>query len=98
MMKRLMKPTLVLLLLALALLFAAATALAQAEDEYDLSWFTVDDGGGVSRGGEYVLSGSIGQPDVSALAEGEYALWGGFWVGGYESYEIYLPVVLRWGS
>ncbi len=96
-MRRLTRPTLALLLLALALLPAASSALAQASDgdEYSLAWFTVDGGGGVSSGGEYVLRGTIGQPDAGALVAGEYALGGGFWFGGGVSYRIYLPMVLR---
>jgi hypothetical protein len=89
-----LRPTLALLL---ALLPATSTALAQAGDgdEYSLTWFTVDGGGGVSSGGEYVLHGTVGQPDAGALIAGEYALGGGFWFGSRASYRIYLPVVLR---
>jgi len=53
---------------------------ATAGPEYDLSWHTVD-GGGVmfSAGDDYELSGTIGQPDAGALANGDYELTGGFW-------------------
>ncbi|MCP4548038.1 MAG: hypothetical protein GY835_16355 [bacterium] len=86
-----------MLLLALALLPTAPTALAQAGagDEYGLTWFTIDGGGGVSSGGEYTLHGTIGQPDAGALFAGEYTLGGGFWFDGGVSYGIYLPIVLR---
>ncbi len=85
------------LLLARALLPTASTALAQAGDgdEYSLTWYTVDGGGGLSSGGEYALRGAIAQPDAGALAGGDYALGGGFWSGGRVDYSIYLPVVLR---
>ncbi len=96
-MRRLTRATLTLLLLVLALLPAASSAQAQAGDgdEYGLAWFTVDGGGGVSSGGEYVLRGTSGQPDAGALAAGAYALGGGFWSGGGVSYRICLPIVLR---
>ncbi len=96
-MRHLTRLTLALLLLALALLPTVSGALAQVGDgdEYSLTWFTVDGGGGVSSGGEYVLRGTIAQPDAGALAAGDYALGGGFWPGGGVSYRIYLPIVFR---
>lgn len=54
---------------------------ASVDAEYDLSWHTVDGGGGTSSGGTYTLTGTIGQPDA-AYSEGEqYELLGGFWTG-----------------
>jgi len=58
-----------------------STGLAQAINGYDLSWNTVDGGGGTSSGGSYELSGTIGQPDAGALSGGGYTLLGGFWGG-----------------
>src|SRR3990172_8848829 len=53
-----------------------------ATDEFDLSWYTID-GGGVMRstGGDFELSGTIGQPDAGrmASADGVFELTGGFW-------------------
>ena len=48
--------------------------------EFDLSWFTID-GGGVMRstGGDFELSGTIGQPDAGAMSGGNFTLNGGFW-------------------
>lgn len=39
------------------------------------------DGGGVmkSTGGEFELSGTIGQPDAGVMSAGEFELTGGFW-------------------
>jgi len=54
----------------------------QTRAEYELSWYTLDTGGGTSRGGQYVLTGTIGQPDASYSAAGGYELLGGFWPGG----------------
>ena len=54
----------------------------QAYGGYDLSWSTIDGGGGTSSGGSYVLSGTIGQPDAAYSAGGQYELLGGFWAGG----------------
>jgi hypothetical protein len=47
---------------------------------FDISWHTIDGGGGTSAGGDFVLSGSIGQPDAGAvMIGGEFELAGGFW-------------------
>jgi Dockerin type I domain len=48
--------------------------------DFDLSWHTVD-GGGVMRstGGDFELSGTIGQPDAGAMSGGNFTLTGGFW-------------------
>jgi hypothetical protein len=64
---------------------------------YDLSWWTVDGGGGNSSGGRYGLGGTIGQPDPGLLVGGDYTLGGGFWGGGASAGEhtAYLPLVVR---
>ena len=50
--------------------------------EYDLSWSTIDGGGGRSIGGDFTLTGTIGQPDAAWSSGGQYELLGGFWPGG----------------
>jgi len=50
--------------------------------DYKIVWSTVDGGGGTSSGGQYVLTGTIGQPDAAYSASGNYELLGGFWPGG----------------
>lgn len=58
---------------------ASATAFGQ---DFEISRATVD-GGGVMRsnGGEFELSGTIGQPDAGIMQspDGEFELTGGFW-------------------
>ncbi len=49
--------------------------------QYEISWSTIDGGGGTSSGGDFVLSGTIGQPDAGVMAGGSYVLSGGFWPG-----------------
>ncbi len=54
-----------------------ATGLAQ---QYSIDWYKVAGGGGISTGGEYAVSGTIGQPDASTpMTGGNYSLTGGFW-------------------
>lgn len=54
----------------------AMTASAQ---NFSIDWFTIDGGGGTSAGGNYSLSGTIGQPDAGIMSGGNYTLTGGFW-------------------
>lgn len=81
--------------LALCLLLADGAA-APLEQLYDLSWFTVDGGGGQSNAGEYTLRGTIGQLDAGTHTTGDesYALEGGFWVVDGR-YAVFLPLTLR---
>ncbi len=59
----------------------AGPALAQSDSEYDLTWNTIDSGGVMfSQDDEYVLGGTIGQPDAGVMSDGEYTLTGGFWL------------------
>ncbi len=83
------------LVLAVALLVPATIALAQSGGSFDLSWNTVDGGGGASSGGPYTLSGTVGQPDAGAMSGGDYTVVGGFWGGAAIRYSLYLPVVVR---
>ncbi len=46
---------------------------------FDLSWRTIDGGGGTSTGGGFELSGTIGQPDAGVMSGGSFVLAGGFW-------------------
>ena len=71
---------------------------AQSGGGYDLTWSTIDGGGGASSGGAYLLGGTAGQPDAGAMSGGAYTLVGGFWggsVSGATSRYVYLPIVLR---
>jgi uncharacterized repeat protein (TIGR01451 family) len=67
----------------LAILALAAVALPAADaaaQPYDVSWWTVDGGGGTSSGGPYVLTGTAGQPDAGGpFAGSPYGLHSGFW-------------------
>jgi len=83
------------IVLLVALLLPAA-ALAQSGGGYDLSWSTIDGGGGVSAGGSYVVMGTVGQPDAApAMSSADFRLTGGFWAGARVRYQIYLPLLLR---
>jgi hypothetical protein len=75
---------------------SSAPAWARSGVPYDLTWNSVDGGGGTfSTGGTYTLGGTIGQPDAGPLTGDRYELQGGFWGGAYIKYGLHLPVVVR---
>jgi len=82
-------------LIVASLLLFVPLALAQSDGGYDLSWWTVDAGGGFSTGGGYTLGGTVGQPDAGFLVGNGYALTGGFWGGAVGTYRLFLPLVVR---
>ena len=46
---------------------------------YQISWSTLDGGGGLSGGNGYAVSGTVGQPDSGFSCGGNFTLEGGFW-------------------
>ena len=63
-----------------SILIVCLTATTAIGEGVDLSWHSID-GGGVMRstGGDFELSGTIGQPDAGVLTGGNFGLSGGFW-------------------
>jgi hypothetical protein len=62
------------------ILVLAAFSLRVSAQTYSIDWYKVAGGGGISTGGTYSVSGTIGQPDASgAMTGGGYSLTGGFW-------------------
>ena len=91
------------LLLVLGVLLPAA-GFAQ---QYSIDWYTIAGGGGASSNGQYVVSGTIGQPDAGTMNGGNYSLTGGFWsllavvqTAGAPLHKIYLTAtntaVISW--
>ena len=64
------------------LILCIIAAVSSAPGQYEISWYTIDGGGGTSSGGPYVLTGTIGQPDADWSQGGDFELLGGFWPGG----------------
>ena len=50
-----------------------------ASAQYSIDWFKIAGGGGASAGGDFSLTGTIGQPDAGVMSGGSYGLAGGFW-------------------
>lgn len=63
--------------LAVGGLLLAIAVLAQSGGTYDAAWGSIDGGGGTAAGGNYRVSGVIGQPEAGALAGGDFRLDGG---------------------
>jgi len=55
---------------------------SSGEAAYEVSWYTIDGGGGTSSRGSYTIKGTIGQPDAGVMSGGDYELVGGFLPGG----------------
>jgi hypothetical protein len=55
-------------------------ALIGAAHAETLERATIDNGGGRSSAGPYVVFGTAGQPDVGTASGGAYRLRGGFWM------------------
>jgi hypothetical protein len=59
---------------------AGAAALAPGGRSFDLSWHTIDGGGGMfSTADGLSLGGTIGQPDTGVMTGGGFAITAGFW-------------------
>lgn len=92
--------TLALAILIITLSLSNVTTSAQSGGTYDLTWNTIDGGGGMfSTGGIYELGGTIGQPDAGAMNGGTFSLAGGFWgrftqLSGSSNY-IFLPFIRK---
>jgi hypothetical protein len=94
--KAIRKPTFWIAALVL-LCLTVAVAQAQSGAGYDLSWWSVDGGGGSAiHAGAYTWGGTAGQPDAGALTGGAYTLQGGFWGGGLSPGErVFLPFITK---
>lgn len=75
---------------------------AQFGGGYELTWTTVDTGGGTVTSGAYSLDSTIGQAEAGAAASGgAYTLSGGVWGGSGGvtplpgGKRVYLPMLLR---
>ena len=97
-----LKRMIIFLLVLILCLTAVATLLALpglAPTSLSIPCWTVDGGGGTSKGGAFSLSGTAGQADAGQMTGGSFTLSGGFWnretggIGGGEARQVYLPIV-----
>lgn len=84
--------------------FVIIAAAADVSADYQVVWSTIDGGGGTSTGGQYSLTGTIGQADAAYSEGGRYEVLGGFWPGGplcivdFEQFSIFAEYWLETGS
>ena len=93
----------ILITISLGALVGISSLVYAQENGLNIPWWTADGGGGLSSGGDYMLGGTIGQPDAGPdLTGGDFRLVGGFWamrlsepstIPGEQ--ELYLPVVQK---
>ncbi|MHC4690835.1 MAG: hypothetical protein ACYS5F_14565, partial [Planctomycetota bacterium] len=69
-----------ILIFGCILILAAEYSVCSAD--YSIDWYTIDGGGGTSSGGDFVLNGTIGQPDAAVMSGGGFELLSGFLPGG----------------
>lgn len=64
----------------------ATKGTTSTRDPDDLSWHSIDGGGGVSASGGLSLIGAIGQPESGPSAAGTQLLAGGLWASSQTSH------------
>lgn len=60
------------------------TVLADTQTEsgsFNITWSQIASGGGESSGGDFSMSGTIGQATAGEMSGGEFSASGGFWPG-----------------
>ncbi|MGA2172540.1 MAG: hypothetical protein ABSG82_05940 [Sedimentisphaerales bacterium] len=88
----------------LSCLLVLMTIVTSAFADYEISRYTINGGGGTSTGGQYKLTGTIGQPDTAYSKGDSYELLGGFWSDGplcivdFEQFSIFAGYWLETGS
>jgi len=86
----------VVFLILVAVFLLTIQVVQAAETDYGLTWWTVDAGGGSSTGGDYLLTGTIGQAEPGVMNGGYYSIIGGFWAQFQALLnKILLPIVLK---
>ena len=90
-----MKRSWLLFIALLILAVAVSSVWAAPTGSYEITWYTIDGGGGTIGSGAYTLDGTVGQPDAGMLTGGGYTLEGGYWGGAALVYRVYLPLVLK---
>ena len=75
---------LVLLMIGIGTTLTVTTpAVAQSGGTFDLTWNSLDGGGGTSTGGTYELTGTIGQADTGVSSAGSLVNSAGFLPGTF---------------
>lgn len=57
--------------------------LAANANQYEITWSTIDAGATNGAGGQYEITGTIGQHDTAISSADQYTLSSGFWAGNF---------------
>lgn len=60
-----------------------------------IDWYVFGGGGGSATGGDYSLSGTIGQPLAGLDSDGDLELCSGFWCKVLAPLRILLPIIFN---
>ena len=73
-----------MVVLTTLILILAINVHGQMGGDFEVSKNTIDGGGGISAGGDFTLTATIGQPDASVQVAtgGSFVISGGFWARG----------------
>ena len=74
-------PLLAVIAMMTAITASTAIAVLSGASDPEIIWQTINGGGGTSSGGDYALSGTIGQSDAGTMSGAAFTLTGGFWTG-----------------
>ena len=96
-----MKIQILPLLMTVFVTAVPVSVLAMTGGNYQISWSTIDGGGGTSTGGNYSITATIGQPDAGEMSGGDYMVDSGFWVGGpilscFVNFEHFAAFAIYW--
>lgn len=78
---------------ALAGVLGVTMVTAQTGGSYNLTWFAMPGGGGTSSGGQYVVTGAIGQPFASQMTGSTYTVQTGFFGGSAQRFRLFMASV-----
>ena len=82
------------IVLALVLLVILAGNVFAAVNALNAPRYVIAGGGGRVAAGNYVLTGTIGQPVAGVVSQGTYGLCSGFWCG-MQLFKLFLPIITK---
>ena len=76
-----MKTLIVASLTILTIVFTTIALAQSSGGNFEITNWTIDNGGGTSSGGQFTVTGTIGQPDANPQIStgGTFSVAGGFW-------------------
>ena len=81
-----MRKLLICVFSSFVILISAITFAQSSSEDFEITKSTIDNGGGTSSGGDFSLTGTIGQSDANPQIStgGGFLLAGGFWAKAHD--------------